>query len=224
MKKTIQFLSMLAIISLSFACSASFPVKEEGSQKIYTSQFDNKKGMIHGVNLAKMAKGAPLRIVAMVHTSKSPEDAWKASLFEIAKWSGGQITEVKFRKQAVDGGDQEWSSVAKGDYRNCNNPKEGQFLVEEIRHIDHGKKFYVYSVDFENTKGVPFPMKNHTGAVTVEADGAGGSLLTFRAYFDRNLNPMSLVFPTMFRNAFNQYMNNFAQTYGGVVVNSKFNK
>ena len=220
--KLYKVIALVAVGIFMSACS-SVPMQDEGSKAEYTSKLDNESGILHGVNVGKMANGAPLRIVAMVHTEQPPEKAWTASLADIDKWSGGQITKVTYHEGSFNGKLVDADMVKAGHWRQCANEENGDLLVETIDYISHDKRMYVYSVDFEKSN-LPFPIENHTGAVTVESDGKGGSLLTFRAYFDRTWNPMALIFPPIFRGEFNKFMANFADEYGGTVINAKFNQ
>ena len=220
MKTIASSVGIVLVSIVIISCSTTIPMKEEGSKGIYTSKLDNRRGKFYGVDVKKMANGAPLRIVAMVHTNMDPDKAWRASLYDIDKWSNGLITEVKFTKSLQSKKVVPWNEVASGNARHCLNTEDDLRLIEKMRHVDHRNRFYVYAVDFDKSN-VMFPMKNHTGAVTVESDGQGGSLVTFRAYFDRNMNPMSLIFPMMFRKQFVEFMAEFAKVYGGEVVEPK---
>lgn len=217
--KLLKKLNILLISFFIVSCS-SVPMNNEGDRNEYVSQFDNERNVLYGIDVEKMAKGAPLRVVSMVHTDLSPNAAWRAGLKDIQKWSKGFVTKVEFTKSSVKGKKINWTDVSSGDFRHCLNEKNGDLLVEKIRYINHKKRFYVYSVDFKNSN-VMFPARNHTGAVTIESDGKGGSLLTFRGYFDRNWNPMSLIFPMMFQSQFDEYMAEFAKVYGGKVIKPK---
>ncbi len=218
----IQGIVLLGFTPFLFSC-ASIPMLDEGSRPDITSKFDNEKGILHGVNVKEMAKGAPLRVVAMVRTNISPEEAWKASLYDLPKWSAGVITDVDLLRDSSSGNQIAYTDLLEGDERHCLNKPKGDRIVETFRYINHDQRLYVYSLDLERTN-IFFPAKNHTGAVTVESDGRGGSLVTFRAYFDKTWNPVSWIMPPIFRSNLNGALLEFAKVYGGEVIRSKFSQ
>jgi len=194
---------------------------DEGGRPDITSQFDNEKGILHGVNVKKMARGAPLRVVNMVHTNISPEETWKAVIADLPKWLPGSITDVYLFRGSSSGNQIAYLDLLEGDVRHCLNKPTGDLLVEKFRYINHDEKLVVYSVDLEQTN-IFFPVKNHTAAHTVESDGKGGSILTLRTYFDKTWNPLSLIITSSFRSSVDGSLLDFTKVYGGEVVRSKF--
>lgn len=217
----IRGIVLVAFTPFLLSCTTNtIPVLDEGARPNITSKFDNEKGILHGVNVKEMANGAPLRAVAMAHTNLSPDEAWEASI-EVANWSAGAITDVDLFRGSSGGNRIAYTELKRGDVRHCLNKATGDLIVEKFRYVNHDQRLFVFSLDFERTN-IFFPAKNHTGVITVESDGNGGSILTMRGYFDTTWNPVSWIFmPAAFRSAFDDAVSEFAKVYSGEVIRSK---
>ena len=99
-----------------------------------------------------------------------------------------------------------------GTIRICNFG--GDTLTERIQYWQPGRS-YAYSV----LPSEDNPATDHLGVITVESDGAGGSLVSWRQYF--NPKPWSLkakVMPLMMGMVMDKALGNLADQYGGEVL------
>ncbi|OUS28634.1 hypothetical protein A9Q99_11515 [Gammaproteobacteria bacterium 45_16_T64] len=90
----------------------------------------------------------------------------------------------------------------------------GDKLTESILYWEEGKS-YAYTV----LPGDANPALDHLGVITVEPDGKGGSLVSWRQYFEPK--PWSLkgnVMPTMIGVVMNMALDNLVDEYGGEVL------
>lgn len=118
---------------------------------------------------------APLQIVLMARLDLAPEKTFELVSRELPQWVA-QIPHVAWdNSQSATAG-----QCGAGSVRQCAFGKD--HVVELIRFWQEGR-LYAYSADPEKSTA-PFPIKDHLGVFVVESDGHGGSLLTWRQYFN----------------------------------------
>ncbi|MGL1937115.1 MAG: SRPBCC family protein [Fibrobacterales bacterium] len=124
---------------------------------------------------------APLQIVKMVHLKVSTDQAFDLVAKGIPKWFDG-IPEIIWNHTQSSSG-----TFGPGSSRMCEF--NGDTLIENIL-VWEDNKIYAYSVDMEKSTA-SLPMSDHIGFFIVEDDGVGGSVVTWRQYFNRNIHVMS---------------------------------
>lgn len=130
----------------------------------------------------------------MVHLNLPPNQAFDVVLTGLDTW-------VKDVERV------EWDHTAStapgvldtGSLRTCLfGEKE---LTERIEYIEPGK-VYAYTI-VEERSNIPLPPNtNRLNVMMVESDGNGGSIVTWRFYFDKTFHPVSPVLETVMKRAF----------------------
>ncbi len=86
-------------------------------------------------------------------------------------------------------------------------------LTEDIKHWVPGKG---YSYSARNTPNSP--MKNHLGVITIEEDGKGGSLITWRQYFEPSGFKGKHIMPAMMTYMLDKALDNLSEEFGGYTI------
>ncbi len=60
-----------------------------------------------------------------------------------------------------------------------------------------------------------FHLKNHIAAVTVESDGEGGAIVTWRIYYDYTSSPLSPLKKPIFNTAIPKGLDGLVEIHGG---------
>ncbi len=166
-------------------CSGTQQMKQSDSMQ-YNTKFSHHDRSIAGYNIDNYTN-APLQIVKMVHLNVPTQQAFDLVATGIHRWFDG-IPELVWDHSKSSTGD-----FGPGSSRTCEF--EGDTLVERIPIWENGK-IYAYQIDTENSTA-SFPMSDHIGIFIIEEDGAGGSVVTWRQYFNRNIHLMSPVLAWM---------------------------
>lgn len=125
---------------------------------------------------------APLQIVMMARINLAPAQTFDLVARQLPQWVS-QIPHVAWdnRHSATAG------QCDAGSVRQCAFGKKQ--ITEQIQYWQEGS-VYAYSADPEKSTA-SFPIQHHLGVFIVESDGRGGSLLTWRQYFNRNFSLMA---------------------------------
>ncbi|BFM18527.1 hypothetical protein R50073_47100 [Maricurvus nonylphenolicus] len=170
---------LLAGAVLLTACSIN---PQEGSAKQYTSGYDRSTGFVNEFDIASVTV-APEQIVVMFRVNASPGRAFElvSELDQISTW----FTDIKNpsvdNTKSLNGPD----ALGTHSVRSCS--LEGDLLVEEIVYYDKEKRAYAYAINQELST-VSFPITSPVSLFTVEPDGQGGSLVTWRHHFNKKFH------------------------------------
>lgn len=131
---------------------------------------------------------SPLQIELMAQLDVPPERAFELVSEEIPSWfkaipSLTWDTSASATENMID----------VGAVRTCEFG--GATLFEEIQHWDDslgadGSLSYAYRIDQERSTAKA-PINSHMGVMMVASDGEGGSVLTWRQYYKRNVSIMA---------------------------------
>lgn len=181
MKTIPRVLALLVLCAVALSGRGLAASPQEGSAPKYTSHYHHDTRQIEQLNIDQFT-GAPLQIVMMVRLDLPPEKAFDAVSRQLPQWVS-QIPHVAWdhSNSALSG------QCGTGSIRKCAFGKDS--IVENIRHWQEGR-VYAYSIDPAQSTA-SFPIKNHLGVFIVESDGNGGSLVTWRQYFNRRLSLMA---------------------------------
>ncbi len=174
----------------------------------FASQYDVDTRAFDGIKVDE-ATQAPLQAIARAHFNASPDAVFKrmGDHKHMGEWIPMLDHEIQVdNSQSLTPGE---NNV--GTTRIC--LFGGDTLTEDIKHWVPGKG-YSYSVrDSEEA-----PAKNHLGVITIEEDGQGGSLVTWRQYFDPKGFKGEYIMPTMMSFVLNGALDNLSEEFGGEVL------
>jgi len=123
----------------------------------------------------KLYNNAPLQVVAVSHVSLPKAQAFELVSKNIHEWFPG-VEKFSWDHSNSDHAENFGSgSVRTGLYN-------GDTMVETVR-VWQPSQYYIYQIDLEHSKAF-MPIQNHTGIFIVKDDGAGGSIITWKQYFD----------------------------------------
>lgn len=177
-KFCILLLMPISVLTLS-ACSMN-PI--EGSASQYTSQVDRSSHKLGEFDVRSVSQ-APEQIVLMFRIDVEPTAAFHlvSEVDQLATWFTGIENPGMDNSRSDRGPD----AMGVNSVRSCS--LEGDYLYEDIVHYDTDNLSYAYSIDMEKST-VSFPISNQVSMFTVESDGSGGSLITWRHYYDKNFH------------------------------------
>lgn len=176
MKKLILTLITIALFSLQASAAP-----QQGSEPRYTSHYRHADRQIGHFDVDQ-STSAPLQIVLMARLNVPTDQAFDLVSRQLTSWVA-QIPHVEWdHKNSTTAGE-----CGKGSVRVCAFGK-GK-IVENIAYWKEGA-IYAYKADGERSTA-SFPIKNHLGVFIVESDGQGGSLITWRQYFNRKFSLMA---------------------------------
>ena len=154
----------------------------EGSASQYTSHYDRASHQVNAFDV-RTVTSAPEQIVLMFRIDETPEEAFElvADIEKLSTW----FTDIK--NPVVDNTHSERGPGLLGtnSARSCS--LDGETLFEDIVYYDHKNLAYAYSINMEKST-LSFPISNHMSMFTVESDGRGGALISWRHYFDKNFH------------------------------------
>lgn len=208
MKKTTVVLALLpaSAVALLGLTAAAAPL--EGSAPRYTSHYRHADRKVELLNVDQYT-GAPLQIVLMARLNLAPEQTFDLVSRQLPKWVS-QIPHVDWdHSHSATAG-----QCAPGSVRVCAFGQDQ--VVENIRYWQEGR-LYAYSADPERSTA-PFPIKNHLGVFIVESDGKGGSLLTWRQYFNRKFSLMAPMAGWGMRRVMKPALEKLVEQHGGELV------
>ncbi|MBI2516458.1 MAG: SRPBCC family protein [Opitutae bacterium] len=208
MKKLIITLTAIALLSLR---ASAAPL--EGSEPRYTSHYRHTDQQI-GDFVVDQSTTAPLQIVLMARLNVPPVQAFDLVSRQLTAWVA-QIPHVEWdHKNSAAAGE-----CGKGSVRVCDFGKDK--IVENIAYWKEGS-IYAYKVASEHSTA-PFPIKNHLGIFIVESDGSGGSLITWRQYFNRKFSLMApMVRWGMRAKVMEPGLRKLIEQHGGELVKANF--
>lgn len=188
----------------------------EGSGQQYTSQYDRASHVVNGFDVRTVTQ-APEQIVLMFRVNVQPKEAFQlvADIEKLSTW----FTDIK--NPAIDNtySDRGPDKMGVNSVRSCS--LDGETLVEDIVHYDEHKMSYAYAIDMDKST-LSFPMENQVSMFTVESDQTGGSLITWRHYYDKKLHVMAPVLNLMFEEMILEpAVENLFDQYGGEWVEPK---
>ncbi|MGL1904002.1 MAG: hypothetical protein OCC49_17825 [Fibrobacterales bacterium] len=200
---TITGLTLLAVVG----CSGSMNMRQSDSTR-YNTMYDHGDRTIGKYNVNNYTN-APLQIVKMVHLKVPTAKAFDLVAKDIPQWFDG-ISDLVWDHSKSPSGE-----FGAGSTRMCKIDEDT--VYENIRVWEDGK-IYAYQIDMErSTSG--FPMSEHVGFFIVEDDGMGGSIVTWRQYFNRNVHVMSPVLAWMLDNKFmTPALEKLSSLYGGQLI------
>ena len=168
-----------ASLLLLSAC-ATHPL--EGSASQYTSHYDRATHQVNDFDVRSVTL-APEQIVLMFRIDETPEEAFQlvADIEKLSTW----FTDIQ--NPVVDNthSDRGPDLLGTNSARSCS--LDGETLVEDIVYYDHNNLAYAYAINMEEST-LSFPIRNHMSMFTVESDGQGGALVSWRHYFDKNIH------------------------------------
>ncbi|NRF13559.1 SRPBCC family protein [Vibrio coralliilyticus] len=190
MKKmnSIKPLGNIALVAGAVLLGACSTIAPEGSAPQYTSQYDHTSTTVNEFDIRSVTS-APEQIVLMFRVNSSPDRTFElvSEIDQLATWFTGIKNPEMDNSKSLNG------PLAMGTHsvRSCS--LDDEILYEDIVYYDKNKRSYAYTIDMERST-VSFPITEPLSLFTVEPDGLGGSLVTWRHYFHKNV---SLVAPVL---------------------------
>lgn len=192
------------------ACSS---VPLEGSAVKYTSNYERVTDTIHDFKVNSVTN-APNQITLMFRLDLAPDKTFKlvSEADQLGTWFTNIQNPSTDNSLSINGAD----NLGKGSVRTCSF--EDDFLYEDIVYYDADKHAYAYAINMDKSN-VAFPISDHVGTFTVESDKQGGSLVTWRQYFNKNFHIMSPVLNLMMsKMIMSPAVENLFDQYGGEFV------
>jgi hypothetical protein len=164
------------------------------------TQYGASDTEFRGASITKHSD-APMRHLFIYHFDAAPavifDDLVRLKGFAPVRWDGNGT--------GIEGpglGTIRWVAVA------------GKEVREELVEYDP-PYLHFYQID-PNRSTFKFRLKNHIAAVTVESDGAEGSIVIWRIYYDHVASPLTLMKKPIFNTAIPQGLDDVAETHGGI--------
>lgn len=205
-KKWFKLFLPVGILIIS-ACSMN-PI--EDSKRQYTSHYDRSTHVIDGFDI-RSKTAAPEQITLMFRIDVEPKEAFElVSDFEkLATWFSGIKNPALDNTHSIRGPNE----IGVGSVRSCS--LDGAFLYEDIVHYDGNKLSYAYSINMDKST-VSFPISDTLSLFTVESDGNGGSLISWRHYYEKNFHIVAPVITFMMKTVIlKPAVENLFDQYGG---------
>ncbi len=182
---------------------------QNASQALLDSSYSYEERRFDSLNVDDFTT-APLRAIAKAHFKAAPDRVFAkfADHEGMSQW----VPMVKHGVRIDHASSKTPHRCDAGSVRVCNFG--GDVLTETIKHWDAGK-CYAYSVKPDKNS----PAVDHLGVVTIESDGKGGSVVSWRQYF--NPKPWSMkakMMPFMMRFVLGKALKNLAKEFGGGVI------
>lgn len=187
---------------------------EEGESRKYTTAYKHTDRIVDGFRVDDFTD-APLQIVVMAQINTTPERAFQLVGVELDRWFLA-VGNIRFDNTHSANGPNE---IGAGSVRSCD--LDGDLLVENLPYWQPSRA-YAYTIQFD--KGtVSMPIDDHLGVFLVESDGQGGSLVTWRQYFNKRFHIMAPFLNYYMRNSLmKKGLGNLIETYGGSFVSPDF--
>ena len=186
----------LFVISVLAGCNGSPRLNSEPK---YTSKYGVNDTEFRGVPVSRYSE-AKRRHFFIYHFDAPPEvifeDVVRLRDFAPVRWDDNGT--------GIEGpgkGTIRWVSVA------------GKEVREELVEYEPAL-FHFYQIDPKQST-FKFRLKNHIAAVTVESDGEGGSIVTWRIYYDYIARPLSVMKKPIFNTAIPSGLNGLVKIHGG---------
>ncbi len=174
----------------------------------FATQYDVSSRAFEGISVDE-ATAAPLQAIARAHFEASPAVVFgrMGDHKSMGEWLPMLDHDIQVdNRRSITPGKNDV-----GTTRVC--IFGGDTLTEDVIHWVPGKG-YSYSVrDSEEA-----PAKNHLGVITIEEDGKGGSLVTWRQYFDPKGFKGEYIMPAMMSYVLNGALDNLSEEFGGEVL------
>jgi hypothetical protein len=189
----------LAIIGVGGILSGCSGMPQVNSEPKFKTQYNASETTFQGVPTSKYSN-AEMRNLFIYHI-EAPQDV----IFdETVRLKGMEGVRWDDNGTGIEG-------PGKGTIRWVSSP--GGEIREEIMEYDP-PHMHFYQIDPEKST-FKLKLKHHIAAVTVESDGATGSLVTWRIYYDYTMNPLTLLKKPIFNTAIPQVLDGLVKTHGG---------
>ena len=187
---------MMSGVAMLASCS-SFP--DVNSEPKYTTEYSADDVEFRGAPISKYSD-ARRRHMFIYHFEVQPEvifeDVVRLTGFAPVRWDDNGT--------GIEGpgkGTIRWVEAA------------GKEVREELVEYDPPHMLF-YQIDPAQST-FKFRLKNHIAAVTVESDGDGGSIVTWRIYYDNVLRPLSPLKKKIFNAAIPGGLDGLVEIHGG---------
>lgn len=202
----------IALSCLGFlgACSS---LPKEGSERKYQSNISHHSERISNLNVRDFTN-APLRIVVMARLNVTTDKAFELVSKDLPVWFE-KIPSVQWDHTNSENK----KTFGAGSTRTC--ALDGDKLFENIRYWDEGK-MYAYAADMSKST-VSMPIIDHLGVFIIESDGSGGSLVTWRQYYNKKFSLMGPMLTWYMRTQMmEEGFNVLVKKFGGELVSPNF--
>lgn len=198
---------VIATVVLLTACSMQ-PVEEGRSR--FVSKYDYSSRFVNDFDIGSVTD-APRQIHMMFRIKTSPDKAFElvSELDQIATW----FTDIK--NPSVDNSMSLNGPNALGTHsvRRCS--LEDELLVEDIVYYDKNERVYAYAIN-QQLSTVSFPISDPVSLFTVEPDGHGGSLISWRHHFKKDFHIAAPILNFMMKlTILEPAVENLFEQYGG---------
>ena len=183
-------------VAILAGCSSLPAVNSEPK---YTTKYTAGDAEFRGAPVSKYSD-AERRHLFIYHFDAPPEvifeDVARLEGFAPVRWDDNGT-----RTEGPGKGTIRWVSVAGGEVR------------EELVEYDPPHMLF-YQIDPAQST-FKFHLKNHIAAVTVESDGEGGAIVTWRIYYDYTSSPLSPLKKPIFNKAIPDGLDGLVGIHGG---------
>lgn len=203
-------LFLVLLLTWLSACG-SHSVKE-GSTPQYTSAFVRTPEQVARLKI-KNYTSAPLRVTKMVQLDIPLVEAFDLFAHRVPEWFS-DIQEVRYFKNGVEAS----KEGLKPPFRRESLFKDEK-LVERIS-VYLPLRAFGYQTDKSRSEA-SFPIRNHFGLMLFEADGEGGSLVTWLQYYDKEASIFYPLITTAYSYGMETALSDVVEKYGGTLVEVK---
>ncbi|MFI5337333.1 MAG: SRPBCC family protein [Opitutales bacterium] len=208
MKTSLVLLALLSLSAVALPGLTAASAPSEGSAPQFTSHYRHNDRKVDQLNIDQLTV-APLQIVMMARVNLPPEQTFDLVSRQLPQWVS-QIPHVAWDNTHSAAAGQ----CGSGSVRQCAFGHDQ--IVENIRFWQEGR-LYAYSIDPEKSTA-SFPIRNHLGVFIVESDGQGGSLVTWRQYFNRKFSLMAPMAGFGMRHVMKPALAKLVEQHGGELV------
>jgi len=205
MKYLARITGIAAILGLT-ACTTAIQVDADSSYQPQYNAETRELGKLKVDNLTP----APLQYYRVARLNAAPEKVFAlvANHANVGDWIPGidSVSDVNHSKSMTPG------KPNKGTTRTIVDAT-GQALTEDITYWE---KDVGYSYSIQETPAAP--LTKHLGVIQIESDGNGGSLLTYRQYFEAKDSIKGKLTPFIMKILLNKALGNLTDEFGGELL------
>ena len=199
----VAVIAALALAALLQGCSAKrqpLPAEQRPA-----SRYDAKSKLVDGHDLDRFSD-SQLRVWVAARVNMPPEKAFRMMAVDLHLWFPGVKRFTWNHAHSQRPGEFGPGSVRTGVYK-------GDRMVEKVL-LWYPPRYYVYRIDLDATEAF-IPINGHLGIFTVEADGQGGSFITWRQYFHPSVPLTGSLVAWVMEGVAEEAFDNLTATFGG---------
>ncbi len=204
----LKIASVTSLVVLTLGCSSQ---SMKSGEQVQQSKYDYNNRKVETFNVDDHTE-AELRIVKMFHLRIPKEEAYSLIVNKIPDWFSS-IPKVEYYESEINVG----ATITDNSTARVCESEDG-LIVEKI--VGNSEStFLAYSVDMDKST-VGIPMEDHLGVMTVEDGANGGSIVTWRQYYNRKFHIMAPFLTMYLSGAMDDGLQVLLDRYSGSVIES----